>query len=373
VAVSDGLRILQVCSASKLVYGAAHSLMTLASAQRGAGNHVEFVTFKGKRFGSQVRQLGFPVHEVRVLAKIDLLALLKIRKIIRRGRFDLVHTHLSTSSVNGCLASRLAGVPSFATVHGMSGKLSFIGAGHLIAVSEEVRSHLVRQGVAPRKISVVYNGLSLNTPCLSRTQARSLVDLPQYAPVVGTVARVTALKGIEDVIRAMPQMLAARPDLLYVVVGDGDAMLHCQTLAQQLGVERSVRFVGYQSHVEPYLVAMDVFLFPSLKEAMGLALVEAMAARVPCVATRVGGIPEVLGDCGVLVPPSHPAALAGATLEMLSNSELRRTCIEGGLQRAHQIFSDEAMERSTDWVYREQLGLPMRVVGESAHSVQSPR
>src|SRR5262249_34012606 len=139
------LKVLQICSASQAIYGAVQSLMTLAQAQRDSGDTVEFVTFKGKRFGAQVRDQGFATHEIRVRAKIDPLAILAMRSLIKRGKFDIVHTHLSTSSVNGCLAARAAQVPSVATVHGMSGKMSFAAATQMIAVSEEIKRHLVGQ------------------------------------------------------------------------------------------------------------------------------------------------------------------------------------------------------------------------------------
>ena len=162
------LRILQVCSASEAIYGAVQSLMTLARAQRDAGHTVEFVTFKGKKFGSQVREEGFVTHEVKVRAKIDPLAILHMRGLIKRGGFDVVHTHLSTSSVNGCLAAKAAGIPSVASVHGMSSRMSFAAATHLIAVSAEIKRHLVKQGSKEDQVTVVYNGFDFDATQIDR-------------------------------------------------------------------------------------------------------------------------------------------------------------------------------------------------------------
>ncbi len=364
--MADNLRILQICSARQMVYGAAHGLMTLAKAQRAAGKHVEFVTFKGKQFGEQVRRDGFKVHEVRVRTKIDPAAIIKIKRIIKDGRFDLVHTHLSTSSVNGCLAARLAKTPSIATVHGLSGKLSFSAAEHLIGVSEQVKTHLMSQGLPDSKISVVYNGFEPKhkTP---RDTARRMLEIPQSATVIGTVARVTPLKGIDDALRAFSSLCQSFPNLLYVVVGDGDALPECQALAHELGIADKVIFAGYQADVSIYLSAMDLFLFPSLKEAMGIALAEAMAAGLPTVSTNVGGIPEVLSsDCGIMVEPRSPGALAAATAKVLSDQVLRQQIASAARKRANEVFSATAMERSTDWVYREVLGLALRVPSEES-------
>ena len=351
------LSILQICSASQAVYGAVQSLMTLARTQREAGHRVEFLTFLGKRFGSQVREDGFTVHEVKVGAKIDPRAILRMRRVIRDGRFDVVHTHLSTSSVNGCLAARLARVPAIATVHGMSGRLSFFAADHLIAVSQEVKRHLVRQGVREEKISVVHNGLPSDFQLADRRTARRDLGFGDADLVVGTVSRVTALKGVEDALQAVAGLRAEFPDLRYLVVGDGDGLETCRSLAATLEIQDRVVFAGYQQDVGAFLPAMDLFLFPTHKEAMGIALVEAMAAGLPCVATDVGGIPEVVtAETGRLVPSKDPAALQRETAALLRDPALRARMSQAALDRCNASFSAAAMERQTDWVYREVLG-----------------
>jgi len=351
------LRVLQVCSASRATYGAVQSLMTLTQEQRAAGHEVEFLTFKGKSFGGYVRERQFPVHEVQVRAKIDPKAILQMRRIIKARGYDVVHTHLSTSSVNGCLAAKVAKVPSIATVHGMSGKLSFAAADHLIAVSDQVKQHLVSQGVRSDRISVVYNGLDLSVPPMERSEARRILGLPNVFPILGTVARVTATKAVDDGLRAVASLVGDYPDLVYVIVGEGDALSGCKALAKELGIQHHVRFAGYQRDVMTYLAAMDLFLFPSLKEAMGIALVEAMAAGLPTVSTDVGGIPEVItSDCGLLVPPRSPDALAEGARRLLANRDRRTSMAIAARERARTVFSADAMQRSTDWVYRALLG-----------------
>jgi glycosyltransferase involved in cell wall biosynthesis len=340
---NDSLRIAQVCSAREAVYGAVQSLMTLARAQRMAGHEVEFITFKGKRFGSQVRDQGYVAHEVRVRTKIDMMAVLRMRRIIR-------------DSVNGGLAARLAGVPSVATVHGMSGKLSFATADHLIAVSQQVRLHLLAQGVPEEKVSVVHNGLSFGFEIPNPALARRSIGLPTDALVVGTVSRVTPTKGIEDAIRAVALLKPEFPNLRYLVVGDGDGLPACRALVDDLHLRSNVRFVGYQKDIATYLSAMDLFLFPSHKEAMGIALVEAMAAGLPTVAVEVGGIPEVITpEVGLLRPARNPQALAAAVRDLLLDERARHTMGRNAELRAATYFSPTAMERSTDWVYRSLL------------------
>ncbi len=347
MASSRRLRILQVCSASQAIYGAVQSLLALANAQREAGHTVEFVTFKGKEFGAQVRELGFAVHEVRVRTKIDPLAILRMRRLMKDGKYDVVHTHLSTSSVNGCLAARAAGLPSVATVHGMSGKLSFAAATHLIAVSEEIKRHMVSQGVKPTSVSVVYNGYE---PPDRAAHGKTEDD---RFPVLGTVARVTPMKGIEDAIRAVAILKADFPDVSYLVVGDGVGVEPCKQLAAELGVGDRVHFVGYRNDIDRFLARMDLFVFPSLKEGMGIALVEAMAQGLATVATNVGGIPEVITpECGLLVPARSPEVLAARVSELLRDTGRREAMGRAARHRAATVFSIEAMEKGTDAVYR---------------------
>jgi glycosyltransferase involved in cell wall biosynthesis len=366
------LRILHVCSASRLIYGAAHSLSTLAAAQRAAGKSVEILSFKGKAFGSEMRSLGFTVHEVPVRAKVDPFAIAAIRRLIERRRYDIVQTHLSTSSVIGSLAARKAGVPCVATVHGMSSKYSFAFADHLIGVSEGVKRHLASQGVPNDRISVVYNGLVL-PPKMEQAEARRRLQIPQDAIVVGTVSRVTPLKGVDDAIRAVAILAHQEPRLLYIVVGEGDALHSCMALARDLGIADRIRFEGYRKNVPAYLAAMDCFVFPTHREAMGIALVEAMAAGLPCVASDVDGIPEVLPPgTGLLTPARNPASLAAGVRRVLDSTELAEALGSAARKRAQEVFSADAMERSTDWVYREMLGLGVPIEADQVARAQTP-
>ena len=353
----NSISVVQVCSAREAIYGAVQSLMTLARVQREAGTRVEFLTFAGKRFGAQVRAEGFEVQEIRVRGKIDPVAISRMAKMFKRHRYDVVHTHLSTSSVNGALAARLAKVCCVATVHGMSGKMSFAAADHLIAVSSGVKKHLMKQGVRAEKISVVYNGLDHTFLPPSREEARRILDLPQNATLIGTVSRITALKGITDGLTAFAELSKGRPELRYLMVGDGVGLEEAKRTAAGLGIESLVHFMGYREDVSTCLAAMDLFLFPSLKEAMGIALIEAMEVGLPIVSTDVGGIPEVLAPgTGILVKPHRPDELARAAGMLLDDSGRRAELSLAAKLRAQTVFGPAAMEQSTDEVYRRVLG-----------------
>ena len=351
----EGLRIIHVTSAGKLIYGAVHSMLTLTNAQRSAGHDVSFVTFKGRPFTQELRHLGWTARDIRVRIKIDPLAILEMRKHFRAQKADIVHTHLSTSSVNGTLAARLARVPCVSTVHGMSGKLSYVFADHMIGVSQGVCDHLVQQGVARDKVTAVYNGVQLPKNHLSKSESREKFGIPSDALVIGTVARLTAMKGLDFSLTAFQTIAQHVPHAHYVLVGDGDDRARYEQMVKELGIADRVHFLGYQDPVFDPLAAMDLFLFPSLKEAMGIAVVEAMSLGMPVVSTNVGGLPEVIdASMGRLVNPSDADALARECLDLIQRGDLASLGLAARV-KAESMFSVEAMRLGTDAVYHEIL------------------
>lgn len=329
-------------------------MMMLVGGLKERGHTVEYLTFAGRGAGPALRDLGETVHEASVRLKIDPLGIVRMAQIMRRGGYQVVHTHLSTSSTNGALAARLARIPSVASVHGMSGKLSFVFADRVIAVSEGVKKHLIGQGMRAEKIDVVYNGAEF--PCVPLDEvARLRVSLgfEDAFPVIGTVARVTPQKGIEYALEAFKLVLEKFPKAAYLVLGDGDGLEACKAKATELGVADSVKFVGYQSPTEPYLALMDLLAFPSLKEAMGIALVEALGQGVAVVSTDVGGIPEVVSpEVGLLVPARDGKAMGEGLIRLAGDDDLRKTMSAAARERARSVFGKATMVEATEAVYQ---------------------
>jgi glycosyltransferase involved in cell wall biosynthesis len=351
------LKILTVCSATRGVYGAVQSMLTLADAEISAGHTVEFITRKGKPFHEELIGRGYKARNVSIRTKIDPIAIVQMAQIARKRKVDIIHCHLSTASVNGSLAGRLARIPAIATVHGLSGKLSFVGANHIIAVSQMVKNHLVDQGIHESKVSVVYNGIPAPTNLMTQAEAKKALGLSSSTPVIGTVSRVTANKGIEYAILAIAEIAKHYPKLKYLVIGDGDALNATKALVLDCGIANNVVFAGYQSDVYSYLSAMDIMLFPSLQEAMGMALVEAFLADVAVVGTNVGGIPEVVSEgCGITVPPMDAPALTEATLHLLSNPAERNRLTVNAHHKASSVFGVDVMLSRSERIYRGLLG-----------------
>jgi glycosyltransferase involved in cell wall biosynthesis len=196
---------------------------------------------------------------------------------------------------------------------------------------------------------VVYSGIDCSTLSQDHSgqQARSRLGIPAHALVLGTVANLFSRKGYHVLLQALPKILASVQHAHYVVVGKGEAEYESrlQSLARQLNVADRVHFVGFQSSVEPYLAAMDLYVHPALMEGFGIAVLEAMAMARAVVATAVGGVPEIIrhGETGLLVPSGDPEALATAVIQLLTDPARRVQLGRAGRERVLKDFTVEAM------------------------------
>jgi glycosyltransferase involved in cell wall biosynthesis len=228
----------------------------------------------------------------------------------------------------------------------------------LVAVSEEVKNDLVRFSVAPaHRIRVIPLGLELAHLAgpLPRGELRRAAGFSDEAPLVGMVGRLVPIKDAPTFLQAARRVQAERPDVRFALVGDGDERPALERLSREVGLDGAMHFAGWRSDLRPVYGDLDVVVNASRNEGTPVALIEAMAAGRPVVATRVGGTPDLLGEGerGRLVPPGDPDALAGAILETLTHpaSAGERTRVA----RAH-VLSRHSVERlvcDVDALYRE--------------------
>lgn len=327
-------------------------------------------------------EVGLPLHEVpRLLRRVapaqDFLALAHLWRYIRRGRFDLVHTHSSKAGFLGRVAARLAGVPRIVhTPHGhiFGGYFGLLATGlyirlerwaarftdRIITLSDqEQRDHLARGIGRPDQLVTIPSGVDLKAlprPGETHAAVRKAMGVAADAPLVGTVARLVPVKGLAYLLEGARRILESAPEVILLIVGDGDLRGELESRARALGVGGRIRFVGFREDAARWIAALDVFVLPSINEGMGRVLVQAMALEVPVVASRVGGVPEVTGDgdAGILVPPRDPAAIAEAVLRLLGDPALRGALGQRGAERA-QAFRVERMIASLEDLY-EALG-----------------
>ncbi len=226
----------------------------------------------------------------------------------------------------------------------------------VVAVSEAVRRHLVRGlGLPAERITVIPLGVGPR-PLPSGTEldrARRDLGLSETALVVGTVARLAPEKALHVLLEAMVWVKAAVPAARCLIVGDGPCRAGLQRLAGRLGVDGMVTFAGERRDGAALIPLFDVAVLPSVSEGLPLFLLEAMAAGKPVVATRVGGVPEVVcnGRSGLLVPAGDPTRLAGAIILVLRHRFLGRRMGEAGLRRVRERFSRGAMLARTLALY----------------------
>jgi glycosyltransferase involved in cell wall biosynthesis len=277
------------------VGGAEHQLRLLL---RHLPQECEVVTLAGPGpLADAIRADGTPVREVPMRGNTDLSAVGRLAKVIRAGRFDLVHTHLYRAGVYGTLAARLAGVRHVvATEHSLGDgviegrpttrgvRALYLGAERLtratIAVSGTVRTRLLAWGVPERKVHVIPNGIDAAEfafdPAI-RAATRARLGIPGDAPVVAAVGRLAWTKRFDVLVRAM----AGLPEARLLLVGDGPERGALETLVRDLGLTDRVVLAGPTAHAREMLCASDVFASPSAHETFGLAILEALAAGLP--------------------------------------------------------------------------------------------
>lgn len=275
----------------------------------------------------------------------DLRSLAALIRIVRRGRFDIVHTHTSKAGALGRVAAFLGGRPPvvhqphghlFYGYHGPIGTWLVIQAERLLAplASRQIalswrgaEEHLCRGIGRPGDFTVVRSGIDLR-PCrrarARRGESRRRWKLSPGDFVVGTLCRLEPVKGAAELLEAFILAAATEPRLRLVVGGDGPLRDRLLDRAREAGVEGRVTIDGSWLKPEDLLPALDLFVLASRNEGMGRALVEAMAVGVPVVGTAVGGIPEVLeeGGAGIVVPPGDPEGLAAAMVRLAADADL---------------------------------------------------
>ncbi len=301
----------------------------------GAAYHSEVALIRDSWLGTALRRRGIPVTMVRSGSEGTFATLRNLVRLIRQRRVTILHTHEFFMNTVGLAASWLTGIPLVATVHGKNyyserfrRRLAYrlVGkfAGQMVAVSDDVRDFLGQQvGIPKRRIRVVSNGVPVDEKSSDERleTLRESLGLNGHIRVIGTVGSLYPVKGHKFLIDAAVHVIRRCPDVTFLIVGRGRLREELETQARSLGVDPYIRFLGHRDDVRDLLGLFDVFVLPSLSEGMPLALLEAMAASVPPVATRVGGVSEVVdeGKSGLLVPTTSAQALANGILILLED------------------------------------------------------
>ncbi len=287
-------------------------------------------------------------------------ALLRLTRLLKEVRPDVVHLNDLDDTIFFTIAGRAAGgIPVAATARSYLDseerfrKLWAHRLDRLVCVSGAVREQAIRAGISPGRIVVVHDPLDPRWKDWPREEERDRwrrrLGLREGAPVIGTVGNISPIKGTDVLIRALPVVVSRCPEVRCVIVGADDRNLRSSldSLAGSLGVAGNVVFAGPLPDPRPVVSLMDVFILPSRLEGYGLVLLEAMSYGRPVVATRVGGVTDIIGgeEFGVLVPPDDPAALGKAAADLLGDPERRSAMGTAGADRVRTEFGESDMAK----------------------------
>ncbi|HYT82904.1 MAG TPA: glycosyltransferase family 4 protein [Gemmatimonadales bacterium] len=303
----------------------------------------------------QLAAAGIPVEYFRLERPLSPKLARALADGLRRHRIDLAHSHEFTMGFYGAWAARKAGVPHVLTMHGgryyaarvrrrLALRAAVARSGGVVAVSHVLARQLARDlWIPPARIATIPNGIRF--AAVAHSTLRAELALAPDDHLIVAVGNLYLVKGHRYLLEAVAQLSARRPNLHVAIAGRGDLAAALAQQAQQLGLPRRLHLLGLRSDVANVLAAADIFVLPSLSEGLPLALLEAMTAGRPIVASAVGEVPVALvaGAAGLLVPPGDPAALASALDRLLTNPSEARRLAESARARAAAEYGSTRM------------------------------
>lgn len=301
--------------------------------------------------------------------KFDPFTLFDFVKLIRAERIDIIHLHQYGSSNFGRIAGKITGVPNILHTHGpalnyppyqwIADRLLAKHTHFTIAVSEATKEDCIKKrAVNPKRILVLPNGIPIedfeSLPLEKRIALKHHWDIPLDSQVVGTVTRFHKEKGNDYLLMAAAEVLQVIPNACFLFVGDGPLLERSKKLTQRLGIERNVIFTGFQNDVANILTLIDIMVIASTAEGYPQVLMEAMAVGRAIIATRVGGINEILinGATGLLVPPRDSHLLSRKIIYLLNN-EQERINMGAAAKNESKKHSISAHIKKLEWIYKK--------------------
>lgn len=371
------MKILHVCKMTG-VAGAERHLLHLLEGLRAAGLDAQILVLTPPRtavdaFFTRAEARGIPAHRLPIRAHLDPTLPIRLRRFFRAGAYDIVHTHLIHADLHAIPAARWTGVPYVVTSRHNDDRFRYRWPArrlnrwlwrrvdHGIAISDWVRRFSIEvEGAPAEKVTTVYYGLDPDQVTAgkgARTVLAAELGFDAVSAMVGTVCRLTAQKGVAHALRAFWYVAKAYPTAQFIVAGDGPQRADLEELANGLGLEHRIHFLGWRDDPHAIIAALDALMVPSLWEGFGMVLLEAMALRVPIIGSRVSAIPEVVvdGETGILTPPGDDDALASALSLLLEDPYLAQEMGVKGRARLEDSFTVARMVEGTRAVY-DKLG-----------------
>ena len=318
------------------------------------------------------------IIKLSVFHKHDPRHYFQLKDIIKSKKIDLMHIHMwnPASCRYALMVANKYNIPTVVTEHDpfeLTGLKGYIknklirNVKKIIAVSDANKQALSKLFPSlSNRLVTIHNGIDVTwfeSQLLSFSEGKikefreKTFGVSQDYKIILTVAELHKRKGIKHLIKAMPAILEANKKVKLAIVGTGPARKDLEQLALAEGVTNDTSFLGFRKDIPHLMASSDIFVLPSEKEAFGLVLLEAGIAGLPVVASKVGGIPEIIRDGinGTLVPPKNPTKLAQAILEIFNDDFKRKSYIEEGYKHVKSKFDAKLMAKNTSSVYDEVL------------------
>jgi glycosyltransferase involved in cell wall biosynthesis len=353
--------------------GGQNQVLLLMRRQRARGDDPQLAAPGRGALAARVAAEGFQVHPVGMRGTWDIASVLALTSVMRAIRPDVVHWHAARAHAIGAMAALLAPGPArvlsrrvqFPVRRSPGSRLLYaLRIDRIAAISNVVREVLIRSGVDARKIDVVPSGID-PAPALDpprRAELRASLGAREEHVVGINVSALASGKAHDDLMEGAAIALRRAPRLRLWIAGEGPLEGALRAKQRALGLVREVQLLGFCADIMSLLHAADFFCLPTLHEGLGSSILEAMSAGLPVIATRVGGIPEIVeeGRTGILVSPSDPGTLADAMVEMATRPDLRKAMGAAGAARAGGFSADRTAEGTYE-VYRSALAAGRRL------------
>lgn len=325
-------------------------------AERGHNN--DLLTHPSGKLWEQSHKLNVRCVPLVVRNELDLREIPKIRRLIRVEKYDVVHFHTKRAHALSPWLQRGQGRPRYVVTRRMdypqannwyTRYLYNRAVDAVIAISQPIADILIGAGVDPGKISVIHSGIDRARFAGAEGEA----PCEPAIPVIGTVAHLEARKGHRHLLEAACLLKEQGYRFKIALAGDGSLRAVLERMTKALGLREEVSFRGFVPDVPKFLSGIDIFVLPALYEGLGVAALEAMAAGKAVVASRVGGLADLVTDCetGFLVPPADAQALAAALAKLLDDQALCAAFGQRGAARVGERFSIEEMARKSEACY----------------------
>ncbi|MCD6451704.1 MAG: glycosyltransferase [Acidobacteria bacterium] len=360
--MAQAIRVLHIDTEREWGGGEEQLVLTvLGLAERGFDNLI--VAQPNSPLSFRAQEEGIPLYETRMRGEFDLAASLRIAGLVRKGKVAIIHAHTAHAAFIGFIAKKLSPDAKL-IVHRRVAlpirfRFKYRSADMVVAISKPVSLVLREAGVPEERIRIIPDGIpfDFNIDLNNLSFLLDRLKVRGCYPIIGSIGRLSPLKGFRYLIEAAEEVVRNYPDAKFLIAGEGKGRGELEALVRRKGLTHSVRFLGFISNIYEFLSLVDIFVLPSLSEGLNTSLLKAMALGKPIIATRVGGVVDVITDGkeGVLIPPKDSSAIAKAVLALLSSKERAKEMGFEGRERARE-FSIEKTIDETARLYYELMG-----------------